>query len=372
MVDRSIDGPFFRLGVSLRFGDPRDDTTGQGLNFCGHASNFLKRSIISEPTSLQPKSREGKLSFFSSVLAERRNQLEFIYSYLHDTGIPLPECIEEGLRMEQFAKVDSILQKRLSLCTLDPLDKSRSLFVGNTNPSCGVLGAFPLFLPGSRDCVSHQLSSFSLSLGSEHFGSLENLSNGGDTLINSAEELDSTLHFHINELLNGVIGFSPGDMNIIESLISLVDIRPQLADRTQSFGPFLFVKADFRGTYRSKTLQLRDNLSTVETLDGSVDVAGQAEDLGVINLRELRDGLNESTRIFALSDLNDSSERLLSLHNFVSEDFLHVRAQDTHIELIINTSSIDSVLKETKDLLPGWGLSPLGIDKATEDLLSSL
>jgi len=99
-----------------------------------------------------------------------------------------------------------------------------------------------------------------------------------------------------------------------------------LADRAESFGPLFLIKADFRGTYRSKTLQLRDNLSTVETLDGPINVGRQAEDLGAVNLRKLRDSLDESTRVLALSDLDDSSKRLLALHDFISEDLLHVRA----------------------------------------------
>jgi len=39
--------------------------------------------------------------------------------------------------------------------------------------------------------------------------------------------------------------------------------------------------------------------------------------------------------------------------------------------LVIDTSSINGVLEQTKDLLPGWGLSFLGVNKATKDLLSS-
>lgn len=372
MVDGSINGLLFGLGISLRLGDPRDDATGKSLDFSSHSGYFLEGSIVSEPTSLQPEAGKRELSFFSGVLAESRNQLEFVNSYLHDTGIPLPECIEEGLRMEQFTQVDSILEKGFSLGTLDPLDESRPLFVGNTNPSGRVLRAFPLFLPCGRDGVSHKLSGLGLGLGSKHFSTLQNFGNRGDTLVHSSEELHGTLHFHVYKLLNGVIGLTLGDLNIVEGLISLVNVSPKLADRAQSFSPLLLVKADFRGTHRSKALQLRDNLSTVETLDGPINVARQAEDLGVVNLRKLRDSLDESTRVLALSDLDDSSERLLTLHDSIREDLLHVRAQDPHVELVVDTSSVDGVLKQPKDLLPGWGLPFLGVNKSTKNLLSGL
>lgn len=51
---------------------------------------------------------------------------------------------------------------------------------------------------------------------------------------------------------------------------------------------------------------------------------------------------------------------------------MHVRAKHTHIELVINTSSVDGVLEQTENLLPRWRLSPAGIDEATEDLFSCL
>jgi len=172
VVDRSIGSLFFWIGVSLGLGDPRDNATWKSLDLGSHTGDFLKRAIVSEATSLQPKSRKGKLAFFSSVLSEGGSEFELINSYLHDTGIPLSECIKEGLRVEKFTEVDSILEERFGLGALDPLDESRSLFVGHTNPSCGVLRAFPLFLPGGGDCVSHQLGGFSLSLGSKHFSSL--------------------------------------------------------------------------------------------------------------------------------------------------------------------------------------------------------
>jgi len=73
----------------------------------------------------------------------------------------------------------------------------------------------------------------------------------------------------------------------------------------------------------------------------------------------------------ALGHFDDTSERLATTHNLISENLLHVRAEHTHIELVINTSSVDSVLEETKDLLPGWRLSLISIDKTTENLFSS-
>jgi len=67
-------------------------------------------------------------------------------------------------------------------------------------------------------------------------------------------------------------------------------------------------------------------LSRVEALHRSVDVAGQAEDLGVVDFRQLRDSLDESSRIAALSNLYDSAKGLLASQDVVCEDLLHVRA----------------------------------------------
>jgi len=39
--------------------------------------------------------------------------------------------------------------------------------------------------------------------------------------------------------------------------------------------------------------------------------------------------------------------------------------------LVVHTSSIDGILEEPEDLLPGWNLSSLGVDEAAENLLSS-
>jgi len=89
--------------------------------------------------------------------------------------------------MEKFTQVDSILEEGLSLGGLYPLDECRALLVGNANPSSGVLRAFPLLLPICGDGVSHQLSSFGLSLGGQHLSAGEHFLDRSDTRVDGAE-----------------------------------------------------------------------------------------------------------------------------------------------------------------------------------------
>jgi len=228
--------------------------------------------------------------------------------------------------VEKFTQVNSILEEGLSLGGLYPLDECRALFVGHTDPSSGVLRAFPLLLPRCGDGVSHQLSSFGLSLGSEHLSSSEHFLDRSDTFVDGAEEFDGTLHLHVHELLNGVARFTLSDLDIGEGLVALVNVGPELADGVEGFSPLFLVKTDFRGADRGETLQLSDDLTRVEALDRSINVGGQAEDLGVVDLRKLRNVLDERTRVRTLSNLDHTGKSCLATHNAVSEDLLHVRA----------------------------------------------
>lgn len=245
----------------------------------------MQRSIVSEATSLQPKTRKRKLAFFSSVGAKGRGQLEFVNSDLHDTGIPLSECIEESFGMEKFTQVNSILEERFSLSTLDPLHESRALLVSDTDPRSRILRAFPALLPSRGDGVGHELGGFSFGLGSKHFGTLKDFCDRGDTFVDGLKEGASTLELHVDKLFDRVVNAAFRNVNVFEGLVSLVNILPQLADGAESFSPFFLVETDFGGTDRSKTLELGNDLARVETLNRSVDVARQAKDLWVVDLR---------------------------------------------------------------------------------------
>lgn len=169
--------------------------------------------------------------------------------------------------MEKFTQVNSILEERFSLGTLDPLHESRTLLVGDTDPSSRILWAFPALLPRRGDGVGHELGGFSFSLRSKHFSALKDPRDRGDTLVDSMEEGASTLELHVDKLFNRVVNAAPRNVNVSEGLVSLVNILPQLADGAQSFSPFFFVETDFRGTNRGKTLELRNDLARVETLN---------------------------------------------------------------------------------------------------------
>jgi hypothetical protein len=75
------------------------------------------------------------------------------------------------------------------------------------------------------------------------------------------------LELHVDKLFDRVINAALGNVNVSESLVTLVNILPQLADGAQSFSPFFLVETDFRSTDRGKTLELRNDLARVETLN---------------------------------------------------------------------------------------------------------
>jgi hypothetical protein len=60
----------------------------------------------------------------------------------------------------------------------------------------------------------------------------------------------------------------------------------------------------------------------------------------------------------------------LPFDSLVREDLVHVGAEDAHIELIVNTTTINGILQNTINLLPLGDLSSSILGKLTEDLLS--
>jgi len=131
------------------------------------------------------------------------------------------------------------------LGALDPLHESRALSVGDTNPSSGVLRAFPDLLPRSRHGVSHKLSSFSLGLGSKHFLTLQDSGNRGDACVHGLKERGGALELHVDKLLYRVTDSTSCDTDISVGLVSLIDVLPQLTDRAQSFSPLFLIESDF-------------------------------------------------------------------------------------------------------------------------------
>lgn len=69
-------------------------------------------------------------------------------------------------------------------------------------------------------------------------------------------------------------------------------------------------------------------------------------------LRHRLDKVDEVTRVRSLCHLYHSRERHLALERLLVEDFMHVGTKDSHVETVIDTATVDSVLKEAENLLP--------------------
>jgi len=62
----------------------------------------------------------------------------------------------------------------------------------------------------------------------------------------------------------------------------------------------------------------------------------------------------------------------LSLHDLLVEDLVHVGAKHPHVEIIVDSTAIDSILKQPEDLLPR-GHTALGfLNKTAEDHFAGL
>jgi len=217
--------------------------------------------------------------------------------------------------------------------------------------------------------VLEKSCSFVLNLWSEHLNSLKNLDDALNTIMDEDEDLLDGHKLHVHELVNWVLRVLHFDA--LEQL-HVEDVAPKLADWSQLLRPFLLIESELLGTDSLKALQARDDLSTVEPLHTSVDVGWKSKHRWLVRLWQLVDQLEEVSAVVALRGLDHVGQGLLSLECSITEHLLHVGTENSHIVLIVDSTSIDGVLKDTVDLLPLDTSSLCLIKDVDKDALSSL
>jgi len=191
-------------------------------------------------------------------------------------------------------------------------------------------------------------------------------------LINLLDNCSDGGHLKVHELihwvLSGVVLLS--DLNLSVG-IWFVESLPKLANWSKLFSPLLFVESKLLSTSCSQALKTHNDLVRVEPLNGSVDVAWQSKDIRIVNIWHLHDRVVELLNITSTWHLDKTRKWCFSTNCLLTEDSLHVGPQHTHIKLIINTSSINSILQDTIHLLPSNIVSFHFLDNTVNNLFTS-
>jgi hypothetical protein len=191
-----------------------------------------------------------------------------------------------------------------------------------------------------------------------------------DLIVNPLDDGLDTRHLEVDELidriLRGVVLLANLDLLVD---IWLVNCLPKLNDRSQLLCPLCLVEPQLLSASGSESFEAQNDLIRVEPLDGSVDIDGESEDFGAVLVWNPHYGLHEIVEIAGLGRCNQTRQLLTALHRFVLEDRLHVSSQNTHVKFIIDSATVNSVLKNTVDLLPS-DLTTLS-DETGKDLFTS-
>lgn len=255
--------------------------------------------------------------------------------------------------MEQVAQIDSMLEKLLLLGALQPLEQSISLLIDQYDPVHRTLGSFPAALPRLRHSSLHELLGLTLTLISEHFSTIEDLDDGLDAVIHISQDVLHSHDFHVDEGLNRVnnVQVLLRDVYLIERFL-LVEIVPIVAKRGQRSRPFLFVESEFISANGSKLFELVDHGTTVEALHTSVDVGWEAEERRHVSVRNLLKHALEVSHVAALRYREHFREGLLTTQRRVIEHVLDVSTENSQVVGVVDTSTVNGILKDTINLLP--------------------
>ena len=82
--------------------------------------------------------------------------------------------------------------------------------------------------------------------------------------------------------------------------------------------------------------------------------------------------MGEVAGVVGLGYLDQVGEGFFTLECLLGEDFIHVGSQDTHVEFVVDASSIDGIFEQAENLLPGRTTVLRLLQQSCEDHLSGL
>ena len=104
----------------------------------------------------------------------------------------------------------------------------------------------------------------------------------------------------------------------------------------------------------------------------SIDVGRQTEHCWLIRFGKLADERNEASHVLGLRCVGHIRKSCLAFQSLVLEDLVHVAAEDTHVELVVDAPTIDSVLQDTVDFLPSDRSATTFFQDVGQDQVTSL